>query len=177
MPDEVETPQGIISAAPKDLLNYQVKFCINIWTKGDKLEKFTWPKEQECNEEPRPITEEDARLASSQFSTKTSGSPDGRRPRHFSLLGGRSRTKLASILNVIESSGELPSQVEVIFTVLLAKPQGGFRPIAILPPVCRLWMKIRRHYCERAVGARWAQAHFSPWQKGKHRGTRSGGRP
>ena len=87
VPDEVVTPQGIISATPKDLLDYQVKFWINIWTEGGKLKKFEWPNEQECNEELRPITAEDVRTASSHFSTRTSGSPDGWHPRHYSLLG------------------------------------------------------------------------------------------
>ena len=149
VPDEVVTPQGIISAAPKDLLDYQVKFWINIWTEGGKLKKFEWPKEQECNEEMRPITAEDVRSASSHFSTRTSGSPDGWHPRHYSLLGVKSREELAKILNMIENKGELPSQAEVILTVLLAKPQGGFRPIAILPSIYRLWMKSRRPYCEQ----------------------------
>ncbi len=30
VPDEVETAQGIVSAAPKDLQNYQVKFWVTI---------------------------------------------------------------------------------------------------------------------------------------------------
>ena len=52
-------------------------------------------------------------------------------------------------MNLIENTGELPNQLEVILTVLLAKPQGGFRPIAILPAVCRSWMKIRRPTASR----------------------------
>ncbi len=60
------------------------------------------------------------------------------------------------MLNAIEREGMLPYQMEIVLMVLLAKPQGGHRPIAILPAPHRLWMKIRRPLCE-------------DWEKKRHR--------
>ena len=68
-------------AAPKDLLDYQVKFWINIWTEGGNLKKFEWPKEQECNEELVPITEGDV-LA---FLHKNFGQPGRVAPKALQL--------------------------------------------------------------------------------------------
>ena len=52
------------------------------------------------------------------------------------------------MLNAIEREGMLPYQMEIVLMVLLAKPQGGHRPIAILSALYRLWMKIRRPLCD-----------------------------
>jgi hypothetical protein len=53
------------------------------------------------------------------------------------------------MMNQMEAAGTLPHQLEIVLMVLLAKPQGGHRPIAILPAFYRLWMKIRRPLLEK----------------------------
>ena len=43
----------------------------------------------------------------------------------------------------IELHGEWPALIRLIMVVLLPKPDGGRRPIGLLPTVVRLWMRIR----------------------------------
>ncbi len=81
------------------------------------------------------IAAKDIRTASLHFPTIASASPDGWHPRRY---------------NIIEREGDLPNQMDVILTVLLAKPLGGFRLIALLPPLYRLWMKIGKPFCEQS---------------------------
>ncbi len=76
------------------------------------------------------------------------------------MLSEKGRQELANLLNVMEGTGQLPYQLEIFLMVLLAKPQGGYRPIAILPALHRLWMKIRRPHSE-AWEQKWHRSFFA----------------
>ena len=43
-----------------------------------------------------------------------------------------------------ERAGCWPDAVGVVIIVLLAKPDGGWRPIGLLPHLVRVWMRVRR---------------------------------
>jgi ribonuclease HI len=158
VPEEVQE-EGKISTDPRALHRYQVKFWHNIWTDGDKLEAYQWPADLAWNHEALPaITAEDIETASKEFSASTAGSPDGWHPRHFSLLCREARTGLCGIMNTMEKLGRMPPQTEQLMIMLLAKPQGGYRPIGIFPSIYRLWMKIRRPIC-----AEWERRWHRPF--------------
>eukprot|EP00973_Karenia_brevis_P041677 5767218-Karenia_brevis.AAC.1 len=40
----------------------------------------------------------------------------------------------------------------------MGKPQGGTRPIALMPMLYRIWTKIRKPYTQR-----WERANAGPW--------------
>ena len=48
-----------------------------------------------------------------------------------------------------EREGKWPAAVGVVVVVLLPKPDGGFRPIGLLPKDPRIWMRIRRPAAKR----------------------------
>ena len=172
MPEESRNVQGLISSDPRAPL--QLKFWINIWTNGSTLKAYEWPAGQQCGEGLPPITAQQVQEASLRFPETMSGSPDGWHPRHLALFSGKGRQEAANILNCMEDTGQLPFQIEIVLMVLLAKPQGGYRPIAILPALYRLWMKIRRPHCEA-----WEKKGHRPlpWRMARSWETRSGDPP
>ena len=59
---------------------------------------------------------------------------------------------LANLLNCIEQEMAWPIQVLYNFVVLMGKPTGGTRPIALMPMIYRIWTKIRRPLISRWEG-------------------------
>ena len=43
----------------------------------------------------------------------------------------------------IEKVGEWPAALDLVLSVLLAKGDGGYRPIGLFPTVMRVWMRAR----------------------------------
>ena len=52
---------------------------------------------------------------------------------------------IADILNEVEASGAWPLQSMMNIIVLMGKPAGGVRPIALMPIIYRIWCRARRH--------------------------------
>jgi len=52
---------------------------------------------------------------------------------------------IADILNEVEVSGAWPIQTLTNIIVLMGKPTGGVRPIALMPIIYRIWCRARRH--------------------------------
>ena len=50
----------------------------------------------------------------------------------------------AILLNCVEEKLAWPVQILLNLIVLMGKPNGGVRPIALMPMLYRLWSKIRR---------------------------------
>lgn len=48
------------------------------------------------------------------------------------------------LLRRCETEGRWPMMVRLVIIVLLPKPDGGFRPIGLLPLLPRIWMRARR---------------------------------
>ena len=65
---------------------------------------------------------------------------------------------VAKIFLIMESIARLPSQVQSIPFVLIAKEKGGFRPIALFVGLCRVWAKSRR-----PVTSLWQARHDRPY--------------
>ena len=62
----------------------------------------------------------------------------------------------------VEKTGEWPKALNLVLIVLLAKADGGVRPIGLFPTIIRIWMR-----------ARTAQAR--PWEAGNHSNDLYGG--
>ena len=52
---------------------------------------------------------------------------------------------LLKVLVRCEASGKWPAVIELVIICLLPKPEGGFRPIGLLPALPRIWMRARRN--------------------------------
>ncbi len=89
--EEGTDTHGGISSDPRALLCKQVKFWVNIWTDDNKLMKYKWPEQLSTGRPLPPIMEEQVEKASNMFPEKTSGSPDGWHPRHFSVMSRQGR--------------------------------------------------------------------------------------
>ena len=73
---------------------------------------------------------------------------------------------LAAVLIECERTGEWPAGVALVLTALLPKPDGGFRPVGLLPGPPRLWMRARRK-----AARRWEQRNQREWlYVGKRKG-------
>ena len=56
---------------------------------------------------------------------------------------------LAEVLNSVEKLGAWLIQSMMNIIVLMGKPAGGLRPIALMPMRYRIWSKARRQYLIR----------------------------
>ena len=65
---------------------------------------------------------------------------------------------LADLLNSIEQKCAWPIQVLINIIVLMGKPQGGVRPIALMPMIYRIWTKIRK-----PLLVEWEYENRGPW--------------
>ena len=52
---------------------------------------------------------------------------------------------LLKLLRRCEAAGHWPKVIELVIICLLPKPDGGFRPIGLLPVMPRIWMRARRN--------------------------------
>ena len=66
--------------------------------------------------------------------------------------------ELAKLLNHVEQKVAWPAHIYHNLIVLMGKPAGGTRPIALMPMIYRLWTKIRREQIDS-----WEQAWAGPW--------------
>ncbi len=57
-----------------------------------------------------------------------------------------------------EATGKWPEAVAFVVVVLLPKPDGGFRPIALLRLLPRIWVRARRE-----VATEWERLHKRPY--------------
>ena len=82
---------------------------------------------------------------------------DNTTPRGYARLDDELLDELAEILNLMEECGKWSKCLRLVLIVLLAKADGGKRPIGLFPTPIRLWMR-----CRRLEAQRWAEAHSHP---------------
>ena len=58
----------------------------------------------------------------------------------------------------IEKTGAWPTHTLINVIVLMGKPNGGVRPIALMPMLYRLWTKCRKPEIQK-----WEELHRGPW--------------
>ena len=110
-----------------------------LWQEGQKYPELQWG-----HVEPLPeLTVEALRAAANSFPLGTGLGVDNASPRAFARLSDDSLAALAQLLMKIEKTGVWPPSLNLVLIVLLAKGDGGFRPIGLLPSVIRIWMRAR----------------------------------
>ena len=92
------------------------------------------------------------------LNTNTAVGIDQWSPGQLRLLNAEGKKLLLDILNVIEDSRAWPGYTYYNIIVLMGKPNGGIRPIALMAMIYRLWTKIRRPYI-----VLWEMAHAGLW--------------
>ena len=69
---------------------------------------------------------------------------DNCHPRALLRLPDAVLKAVVGLLRRCEAEGLWPQAVRLVVVVLLPKPDGGFRPIGLLPLLPRIWMRARR---------------------------------
>ena len=99
----------------------------------------------------------DIRTAARSFPTGTGVGVDNTAPRALDRLTDAALEALIDILHRCEKEGEWGKCNALVLTVLLPKPDGGVRPIGLLPTPIRIWMRARAD-----VARRWEAQNASP---------------
>ena len=102
----------------------------------DRPEKLPWEK---CVfDQPLVVTTvESLDAVCMGFSTRTGIGVDHWHPRHWTWLSLGGKECLVKLLNYISRHRHWPRQVKLLVYFLLAKPEGGTRPIGLLPSLGR----------------------------------------
>ena len=95
-----------------------------------------------------PLTVADIRMAARSFPIGTGVGVDNVSPRALDRLSDEAINALISVLHACERTGKWRDCNALVMTVLLPKPDGGVRPIGLLPTTVRVWMRAR-------VGVAW----------------------
>ncbi len=112
------------------------------WAEGDNDVPITWPADMGAAL-PTPSPTE-LRCAMHSFPIDTGLGWDNWHPRCWLRLGDGLLAALARLLVAAETAGRWPAALGWVVVVLLAKAEGGFRPIGLFPSIIRLWMRVRR---------------------------------
>ena len=104
------------------------------------------------------ITMEDLERGLKLLKTNTAVGIDQWSPGQLRSLSQEAKEVLLDILRDIEKAKAWPGYVYYNIIVLMGKPAGGVRPIALMAMIDRLWTKIRRPYI-----VQWERAHAGPW--------------
>ena len=83
------------------------------------------------------------RAAAKSFPPNTAVGADNIAPRAILTLSNEGLQALAALLNLVEEEGKWPDEIDPVVIVLLAKSDGGHRPIGLFPTLVRLWMRVR----------------------------------
>ena len=128
----------------------EANICAKVWSKqwGSELkdiEELEWP--EHIGESPPALWVEAVLDAAMTFPADTGLGWDGIHPRCLHRVSRELIEWLVLILRQAEATGEWQAAVELVIIVLLPKPDGGFRPIGLLPFLPRLWMRVRKEAC------------------------------
>ena len=111
------------------------------------------------SQQPRdPITPEMVMRASKMLKKGTSIGVDWCEVEWLRSMTYEVAVQVAKLLNSIEMEAAWLAQTLTNIIVLMGKPAGGVRPIALMPMLYRLWTKVRRDESRL-----WDTAHTGPW--------------
>ena len=126
------------------------------WGAGTHGEQLQWP--DDMGEDLPQIVAEELLDACRTFPTETGLGWDRWHPRVIERLSHSTLLLLVAILMECEKTGEWPAGIAVVLIALLPKPDGGFRPIGLLPNPPRIWMRARRK-----AARRWEELNSREW--------------
>ena len=104
------------------------------------------------------ITEEDVRRGIKMMSSSTAVGIDQWSPAQWKKLSPEAIEAITHLFTYIEKYGVWPGHIYYNIIVLMGKPNGGVRPIALTAMIYRLWTKIRRPYV-----VEWEKLNAGPW--------------
>ncbi len=139
---------GVVTADPLKLLEGYASKYDRLWNTAGEATADSGSRRTPWSEvvvEPlqRPSPEE-TRAASRSFSHRTAVTFDGFAMRHYDLISDSALSIVADHVEIMERTGEMPSQLALIPMPMLEKPRGGHRAIANFASLYRLWTRIRR---------------------------------
>ena len=137
---------------PHELGEKYVKDWGNLWTQPDDapgaevakmVRNLTWEEG-----DMEPLTVDDFRRAIFSFRPGTAVGLDQWRPDELRLLTTEGLYQLLLLYQAIEKHGVWPTGIVANIVVLMGKPKGGSRPIALMPMLYRIWCRARRPYID-----------------------------
>lgn len=112
------------------------------WDVGAQYPTLQW-RQYHSTRMPEPTVQQ-MRATSRTFPDGTGLGGDALHPRVVDRLSDDAVRLLINVLMIAERLGRWPSAVTMVLIILLAKPEGGFRPIGLFPALVRLWTRLRR---------------------------------
>ena len=145
-----DAPQLVGAALPtlgiQALLDSDRETWRKVWEKFADTASAPWTKACLCpwaGELP-PISGAEVAAAGRKFNRHTGLGGDSFRPQWFSWLSEELLDQYARLLMIIEILGCWPQLVSVLLIAQIPKPDGGRRPIGLLPTLVRVWEKLRK---------------------------------
>ena len=126
------------------------------WGVGTQMEPLQWP--DDMGEGLPELIVEELLEASGTFPTETGLGWDQWHPRVTQRLAYSTMLLLVTIILECERTGVWPAGIALVLIALLPKPDGGYRPIGLLPSPPRLWMRARRR-----AARRWEERNSRDW--------------
>ena len=143
-PEAAVASGDLCSSDPFSLLAKEASVLADYWKAAEARPDLGISELDEISPPGPPLDAGALRAAAATYSTATASTYDGFHPRSFAALSDAGLLCLGQLLMQIERLGRPPSQLAVIIYVLLPKPRGGLRPIAIFCGLYRLWAKARK---------------------------------
>ena len=125
----------------------------DLWTDSEGLGAVQWGELGGCHDLMPAV--EDVRQCAATFKGDTALGVDSLSPRHIGLLSDMAIQALIRLWMTVVDSGCIPKQLAALIVVMLPKPVGGERPIALFPGALRLLTRWLRH----TYGAKWQHEH------------------
>ncbi len=118
--------------------------------------KLNWGRVEQL---PRPTTQQ-FRSAARSFKRRTGVGVEGITPADFDALDDDGIDACISIMMACEAVGYIPKAIALVIVRMIAKKDGGRRPIGLLPSFYRVWAKVRGCYV-RDWERKWARRYFA----------------
>ena len=162
LPLEVTTGDTILTH-PLHIGQHFVKQWTDLWAQHEDRQDTLAQKLKSLIDvaEAQPlklITGDDVTQAMKYLAKNTALGIDHWSPEEWRRLPTTTHQAMAELLNRVEAGMAWPRHIVHNIIVLMGKPQGGTRPIALMPMLYRIWTKIRKPYIEQ-----WEQQHAGPW--------------
>ena len=137
--------EGLKSLKQQDVVDAEKESWAEIWERFSGTAEAPSRKAdlRNCPKLPA-ITPEMLVESGKLFKKQTGLGIDLMNPRWITWLSRGLLVGLCKVLMAIEELGHWPEQVEEVLIALLPKPDGGRRPVGLLPTIERLWEKVRR---------------------------------
>ena len=140
------------------------------WGVGSRQPQIMWPDLSQSSPLPT-LSCQLVRDACATFPSGTGLGWEKLHPRALCRLCDEALLALIRIFILVELIGEWPANIGIVLICLLPKPDGGRRPIGLMPSLIRLWMRVRLDVVrvwrsgpmKGASVAAWKQAARAEW--------------